>query len=88
MTPLPPEVREKLRIAASDEIFTREVMDTAKLDRIIDAFLRVLSESGRVVVPREPTRKMLQAGSMDKFIDPGLRDAYRAMISAAEGEGT
>ena len=69
--------------------------------RAIDAALRLAVPAGWVMVPREPTAKMMAAGWMefpsswgngDKTDDGDAANCYRAMLAAAptvsaEGEG-
>ena len=57
-----------------------------------DRFLCCLSEEGWVVVPREPTDTMLQAGVLYGPDDSHLyadqvAEVYRAMLAAIDGEG-
>lgn len=93
MTPLPPEVREKLREAiyvplrlcvVTPADSTREAFS----DAIIDAVLLALSESGRVVVPGEPSEWMLHQGYKTTMQDAPnvsmVRAIYANMIAASE----
>lgn len=51
----------------------------------ITAFGVALAEQGYVIVPREATKKMLQAGFIDSRYDAGYstrEDVWRAMIEA------
>ena len=52
-----------------------------------DAILTALSEKGMVIVPKEPTEAMLDAGDM-AYVGHRARMAgiYRAMLSASDGE--
>lgn len=68
----------------------------AKSSAIIDAFLRALSESDHVVVPREPTEERIKAVefALYRHADCSARDAeraapqvYLAAIAASEEKG-
>lgn len=71
----------------SDE--TIEIMQAISEDAHADAdaILTALSEKGMVIVPKEPTEAMLDAGDM-AYVGHRARMAgiYRAMLSASDGE--
>ena len=64
-----------------------------RLDEIAEAALTALQEAGYVIVPREPTEAMLEAGTKDveeqfnAAVHPVASSVYRAMISVI-GEET
>ena len=66
------------------------VLDAAQA--AITAYNEHLKEQGLVIVPREPTEKIIDAGRVIFWVEgsyevnDGVRAAYRAMIQAAEEE--
>lgn len=56
--------------------------------QIVTAYLEALGAEGLVIVPREPTMKMLAAGQTAWLADPCRKSStlYRAMLAAAGGK--
>jgi len=54
------------------------------------AVLEALAAAGYVIVPREPTEAMLEAGALTEDLDIGFAEQganlWRAMIAAAPGQ--
>jgi predicted CoA-binding protein len=66
----------------------------ADADAAAQAALTAMAEAGYAVVPVEPTEAMVEAGNnalcdngVDDIQDDDALAAYRAMISAAQGDG-
>lgn len=62
-------------------------MSRGDLDDLLNWLIRALHGDGYVLVPREPTRKMLEAGRGGYMTNDPLviaREIYRAMIAAGE----
>lgn len=55
--------------------------------QIVTAYLKALGDEGWVLVPKEPTTKMLAAGQTAWLADPCRKSStlYRAMLAAAGG---
>lgn len=74
----------------------RDINEPRKRDYFdaADAVLSSIRDQGFVIVPREPTQKMLMAGRRQLFADmvgehcgPSAENTYTAMISSLEEEG-
>jgi hypothetical protein len=83
------EARKAARADLYGELYNPDDFDT-----VVDAYEAALEKAGLVLVPREPTEAMLDASGAEDggewyFGEKGaahkaMRQAYRAMIAAAE----
>lgn len=83
---------KKLQRAASNGFFGKRKEEGRPWPEIVDAILVEIKAQGYVIVPREPTEAMREAGvdklfgsSHDDWGDEAA-DIYRAMLSALEDQ--
>lgn len=71
---------------SNDHAEAKAFWEKAEKERLAQATLDAISAAGMVVVPREPTEEMKEAGIEDHHGHTGfaaMLHAYRAMIAAA-----